>query len=158
MLRSWDVESDRPLEKPVESDTSVATGVVAFSEDRTRAVAGGRDGAVRLWDPATGRPIGPALAGHSREVTSIAYRYDGRQIVSGSDDLTARLWPGPRAWPDEVCAKLTRNMSRKQWGELVSPEIDYVCQCPGLPIPPDDPSSTAAPERCPGQPAQAVFP
>ena len=29
-------------------------------------------------------------------------------------------------------------MSRKEWREWVSPEIDYIEQCPGLPIPPDE--------------------
>jgi hypothetical protein len=50
-----------------------------------------------------------------------------------------RLWPAPKAWPDELCKKLTRNMSRKQWLEWVSPEIDYIEQRPGLPIPSDEP-------------------
>ena len=72
-------------------------------------------------------------------MTSVAFSPDGRRIVSGSHDKTLRLWPAPDAWPDELCAKLTRNMSRKQWREWVSPDLDYVKQCPGLPIPPDDP-------------------
>ena len=49
-------------------------------------------------------------------------------------------------------------MSRKQWREWVSLDIDYKCQCPGLPIPPDDPQSKAAPALCPGEPAQPMFP
>ena len=51
---------------------------------------------------------------------------------------TLRPLPAPNAWPDELCAKLTRNMSRKQWREWVSPDIDYLEQCPGLPIPEDN--------------------
>jgi hypothetical protein len=27
-------------------------------------------------------------------------------------------------------------MSREEWRNWVSPEIDYVCQCTGLPVPP----------------------
>jgi hypothetical protein len=90
-------------------------------------------------------------------VKTVSYRDDGGQIVSGGDDRSVRLWPGPKAWPDEVCAKLTRNMSRAQWAAWVSPEIDYVCQCPGLPIAPD-PASAVTNERCPGKPAAAMFP
>ena len=44
------------------------------------------------------------------------------------------LWPGPAAWPDLLCTKLTRNMSRAQWREWVSPDIDYIELCPGLPV------------------------
>ena len=39
----------------------------------------------------------------------------------------------PKASPDALCAKLTHNMSRKQWNQFVSPEIDYIPVCPGLP-------------------------
>jgi hypothetical protein len=49
----------------------------------------------------------------------------------------ARVWPGPAAWPDLLCAKLTTNMSHKQWDEWVSPDIDYIQVCPDLPIAPD---------------------
>jgi hypothetical protein len=49
-------------------------------------------------------------------------------------------------------------MSRKEWREWVSPDIKYECQCPGLPIAPDDPKSTARPEMCPGKPALSMFP
>lgn len=37
----------------------------------------------------------------------------------------------------ELCAKLPRNMTRKEWREWISPDIDYVVQCPGLPVPAD---------------------
>lgn len=41
-------------------------------------------------------------------------------------------------------------MSRKQWREWVSPEIDYVEQCPGLPIPPDEPAAQKASKTASG--------
>jgi hypothetical protein len=64
-------------------------------------------------------------------------------------DNTLRLWPAPKIWPNLLCAKITRNMTRKEWREHVSPDIPYTCQCPGLPIPPDNPYSNAKPEICP---------
>jgi hypothetical protein len=33
-----------------------------------------------------------------------------------------------------MCAKLTTNMSHQQWRDWVSPDIDYIEACPGLPI------------------------
>lgn len=49
------------------------------------------------------------------------------------------IWHAPAVWADDLCKKLTRNMTYSGWGEWVSKEIDYVELCLGLPIAPDEP-------------------
>jgi hypothetical protein len=110
---------------------------VAFSPDGGRVVSGSGDGTLRFWDDRTGQPVGGSLEGHDKEVASVAFSRDGRRIASGSADGTVRLWPAPGAWPDVLCEKLNRNMTAREWREWVSPEIEYVAQCPDLPIPGD---------------------
>jgi WD40 repeat protein len=100
-------------------------------------VSGSYDTTVRIWDADTHQQIGAPLTGHTNLVFSVAFSPDGRRIASGSDDNTVRLWPGPAAWPDLLCDKLTANMSHKQWRDWVSPDIPYITVCPGLPIAPD---------------------
>jgi len=65
---------------------------VAFSPDGNRAVSGGEDKTVRLWDLATGVEV-RRFKGHSQGVTAVAFAPDGRFVVSGSADRTVRLWP-----------------------------------------------------------------
>jgi S1-C subfamily serine protease len=56
-----------------------------------------------------------------------------------------RLWPGPAAWANSLCDKLSANMSHKQWRDWVSPDIAYISVCSGLPIAADvDKSSHAS--------------
>ena len=51
-----------------------------------------------------------------------------------SFDHTFRLWPTPPASPAEaLCSKITHNMTHEGWDEFVSPDIDYIAVCPGLP-------------------------
>ena len=64
---------------------------VAFSPDGHRLASAGNDQTVRLWDAATGQPIGP-LTGHTGAVTGVAFSPDGRRLASGSADQTVRLW------------------------------------------------------------------
>jgi WD40 repeat protein len=54
--------------------------------------AGSRDGWLRLWSPATSRPVSPRLAAHRGPVASLAVSPDGRTLASGGTDGTVRLF------------------------------------------------------------------
>jgi WD40 repeat protein/serine/threonine protein kinase len=58
----------------------------------------GDDGTARLWDCATGRPIGGPLA-HRARVDCLAFRPDGTMIATGSSDGTVRLWCAATSLP-----------------------------------------------------------
>jgi WD40 repeat protein len=77
------------------------------------------------------------LVSLTHRLSCIAFSPDGSRIASGSRDRTSRLLQ-VISKPDELCKKLTHNMSREEWREWVSSEIDYIEQCPGLPIPPNE--------------------
>ena len=64
---------------------------VAYSPDGKTVATASADGTARLWDTATGKPVGPPLQ-HVREVRAVAYSPDGKSILTSSDDHTARLW------------------------------------------------------------------
>jgi WD40 repeat protein len=135
-VRVWDAATGQPVGQPLTGHKNFVLDV-AFSPDGRRIASGSADNTVQLWDADTGQPLGQPLTGHTGGVESVAFSPDGEVIVSGSDDGTLRLWP---TYPDPasaMCAKLTTNMSHKQWRDWVSPDIDYIKACPDLPIAPD---------------------
>jgi WD40 repeat protein len=109
---------------------------VVFSPDGHRLASASIDGTVRMWNPDTGQLIGAPLTGHSGPVVAVAFSADGHKLASAGGDGAVRLWP-TLATPADLCAKLTMNMSDKQWHDWISADIGYIELCPGLPRTPD---------------------
>src|SRR5207237_8653684 len=65
--------------------------VAAFAPDGRRLATGGRDGAVSVWDVATG-DVALSLPGHEGPVTGLVFSRDGAKLVSTSMDGTALVW------------------------------------------------------------------
>jgi WD40 repeat protein len=69
---------------------------VAFNPKGKELATAGDDGSVRLWDPATHRPLGSPLIGHTDRVNSVAFSPDGATLAAGGSDSNVLLWSVPR--------------------------------------------------------------
>jgi hypothetical protein len=69
----------------------------------------------------------------------VAFSSKEKYLITASTDGSARRW----LWrvfdlTQEACSRLTRNLSKAEWRQLVSPEEDYKLICPALPGDTDD--------------------
>jgi WD40 repeat protein len=64
---------------------------VAFSPDGKRALSGGDDATVRLWDIADSKEL-RRFRGHTDGVCSVAFAPDGKRLLTAGHDGTVRLW------------------------------------------------------------------
>jgi WD40 repeat protein len=71
---------------------------VAFCPGGKRFFTASRDMGVRIWNTATGQPVGKPLT-LARALTSMALSPDGRTILLGSSDGTAQLFDLATALP-----------------------------------------------------------
>ncbi|WP_330252848.1 TIR domain-containing protein [Nocardia sp. NBC_00565] len=106
---------------------------VAFTRDGRYIIANGYQ-TLRVWDTDSGRAIGGPLRGPIFQIVAIETSPDNQLIATyGIDGYW--LWPAPSTWTRELCAKLSSNMSHEEWDKWVSPDIEYIELCPGLPVP-----------------------
>ena len=76
--------------------TRVSCTSAAFSPDGKRIVTASRDETARLWDAATGKPIGEPLKVTRKSSMSAAFSPDGKRIVTASRATRRRGCGTPR--------------------------------------------------------------
>jgi WD40 repeat protein len=73
-------------------DLEVIPAGVSFNREGTMLATSTRGHSVTLWNVKDLRPIPPVLYGDIQAVSSVAFRPDGKVLVSGSADGDIRLW------------------------------------------------------------------
>lgn len=96
----WNV-SDGSIAQQLVGHTATVTAVAFSPLDPTQVLTGSVDQTARLWDVNTGvtlatfAPVfnnGALVSGHASSVNGVAFAPDASQIITCSDDRTAKLW------------------------------------------------------------------
>ena len=76
-------------------------------------------------------PLSIAQLEHDDWVITLAFSPDGGRLATGSDDNTARIWTlDVKKIIEEACSRVTRNMTREEWGRFMdNPDADCLT-CP----------------------------
>ena len=83
-LRVWDLKPLRPVAR---INLGAPASVVALSPDGKHAASGARNGALRIWDAATGQLVRQLqLSGGSGPVRSIAFSPDDKHLAAGAQN------------------------------------------------------------------------
>jgi WD40 repeat protein len=85
----WDVEAERLL---VSVSLGDRNGAVTFSPGNQYIAQGSYNNLIEVFDAHSGSLIAEPFEGHTNSVTCIAFSPDGKHLVSGSVDQTARVW------------------------------------------------------------------
>jgi len=87
-LRLYDAASGKVL---ASLGTDADVTAAAFDAAGRRIVAAGKDGAVTIWDAASGQPVAK-MSRPKGSVWAVAVSADGERIVTGGEDAMVRIW------------------------------------------------------------------
>lgn len=88
----WDLATGRQIASYRNGNEEVRA--VAFMKDRKRVLSASKDATVSVWEAGKSDKPVTTLDDHNGDITSVAVSSDGRWIVSGGTDATARLYNG----------------------------------------------------------------
>lgn len=107
---------------------------IEFSNDNRLMATASFDGTVRLWDFNNLNEEPLIFRDHDMWVWSVGFSHDGNKLFAGCVDNLIRVWPTSMEFmSDQICGRVNRNMTGKEWYRYVASDIPYELTCPTLP-------------------------
>ncbi len=131
-VRIWNL-ADRKVEF-VLTGQKARINELKFNRQNTMLASASFDGSIHLWnlENLNEQPI--ELKDHSSWVWSLDFTPSGDKVIAGCVDNLIRIWPSNMdEMADQMCEKLNRNMSNKEWEQFVATDISYEKTCGNKP-------------------------
>ncbi|MBN1159567.1 MAG: hypothetical protein JXA61_09315 [Bacteroidales bacterium] len=108
-----------------------------FSPDGQQIATASTDRSLKIWDISNTSNQPVIISRHNAWVLSLAFSPDSRYVVSGGALPADRNISNIYFWPthttymaEQMCGKIERNMTEREWETYVSGDIEYQITCP----------------------------
>lgn len=110
---------------------------VEFSPDEKLLASAGLDKRLQLYVLESPDDLPVIMSNNSGFIWDIEFAKGSDYLIASCSESEIRVWPtDPTILADQICPKLTRNMTRDEWKKYVgnTEEINYESTCPNLPV------------------------
>jgi hypothetical protein len=128
-LRILDVRSNSVIRTLAAHSVRITD--VKFSPDDRQIATSSLDKTLKIWDAGNlnNRPV--SINKHTTWVLAVAFSPDGKYLVSSDEDGNIYYWPTHASYmAEQMCGRVTRNMTQREWETYVSYDINYQKTCP----------------------------
>ncbi len=135
-LRIIDARTNNIIQAP-QLAHSAQISDLEFSPDGQQIATASTDNTLKIWEVnnLSNQPV--VITQHNAWVLSLAFSPDGRYIVSSGRLPADRSFTNMFYWPahtlfmaEQMCSKIERNMTDREWETYVSNDIEYQNTCP----------------------------
>lgn len=130
-VKLFDITSSKVVKEL--SGHSAGISDLEFSPDGLLLASAGLDRKLQMWvvDHEEDLPI--VMNNNNGFVWKIAFAKGSDYLIASCNDGEIRVWPtNTRMLADQVCPKLTRNMTKEEWETYVANGIQYESTCKSL--------------------------
>ncbi|MEP2669842.1 MAG: hypothetical protein ABJH04_12640 [Cyclobacteriaceae bacterium] len=106
---------------------------IRFSPDGLLLASAGLDRKLQMWvvDQEEDLPI--LMDNNNGNIWDIGFAKDSNYLIASCNNGEIRIWPtDPKMLAEQVCPKLTRNMTPEEWEIYVANGIEYETTCQSL--------------------------
>jgi len=131
-LKIYDLATEN-IKETLRGHKAIITEILFTANDELMYSASS-DGSVLYWDLKDADELPVVLNDNDSYIWSIASSPDGKYLFTGSKSGVLRKWPTrTEIMSTEICGKLGRNLSQKEWNQYIGEDIVYELTCPDYP-------------------------
>jgi len=124
----WDVTSSEISQSLTGHQAMVSD--LQFSADDTFLLSASYDGTSMLWNMKTINERQVVFADHGGWVLQAIFNPNGRDLITGDAIGSLRYFPlQMEFYSTDICSKIRRNMTEKEWSNFVGGDIPYEKTC-----------------------------
>ena len=134
VIRIWDIPTSSIVEELRGHTARISD--IDFSNNGELMASASWDGTVRLWymENLTELPV-ILEDNHDSYVWDVDFSPDDEYLIVGTRDNKIKRWAvDARVYADQLCGKVSRNMTREEWERFVGNNIDYQSTCANVAI------------------------